>query len=91
MTTAQLTQLRRLIKANPLLIWYTQNYDQLDAEVIVEAILNYGSWQQVTALHHTLGLSTTSKIFHELLSRPRHNFQPLTYHFFSLYYARHAS
>ena len=91
MNPTQLSQLRRLIKANPALIWYTKNYDQLDAAAITEAVLNHGSWAEVSQLNQIIGIDTASQIFSQLNSSPRSNLHPLTRHFFSLYYARHSS
>jgi len=91
MAPKQLVQLGHLVKTNPSLIWYTKSYGQLDAEVITEAILNHGSWQEVNQLNQILGFNTASQIFQKLNSSPRNNLHPLTRHFFTLYYARHSS
>jgi len=32
------------------LIWWTQNFDNLSDESVVEAVLNYGNWDDVQKL-----------------------------------------
>jgi len=80
------------IKKRKYLIWYTENYDGLDAESIVEATLNYGDWDDVMALIKILGIKKVAKIFKAQTSprRMRINYHSSTAHFFKLYFNRHA-
>jgi hypothetical protein len=85
----QLTQARQLIKDNPGLIWYTKNYDDLDAAAITEAILSFGDWKEVQALRRIFGWQELKNIFLDLTNKRRVNLRPETVHFFNLYFQRH--
>ena len=80
------------IKKRKYLIWYTKNYDNLPAESIVEATLNYGDWDDVMTLIKIIGIKKMAKIFRAQTSprRMRINYHPKTTHFFNLYFKRHA-
>ena len=80
------------IKKRKYLIWYTKNYDNLPAESIVEATLNYGDWDDVMTLKKIIGIKKMAKIFRAQTSprRMRINYHPKTTHFFNLYFKRHA-
>lgn len=81
------------IKKRKYLIWYTENYDNLPAESIVEATLNYGDWNDFLTLKKILGIKKMAKIFFKQTDprRMRINYHPKTTHFFNLYFSRHAS
>jgi len=85
--------LAAFIKKRPYLIWYTKNYDQLSAESIVEAVLNYGDWDDVQGLIKILGMKKTAEIFWRK-SKPdkfgRQNYRPEIKHYFKLYFDKHA-
>jgi len=36
--------INNFIKKRPYLVWYTKNYDNLSEEAVVEAVLNYGNF-----------------------------------------------
>jgi len=80
------------IKQRPHLIWYTKNYEGLNAEAIVEATLNYGDWEDVQTLIKILSIKEVARIFRAQTSprRMRVNYHPKTAHFFKLYFKRHA-
>ena len=80
------------IKARRHLIWYTKNYDGLNAEAIVEATLNYGNWGDVQTLAKIIGIKAMARIFRAQTDphRMRINYHPKTAHFFTLYFKRHA-
>ncbi len=80
------------IKKRPYLIWYTKNYDGLDKEAIVEAVLNYGNWDDVQGLIKIMGIKQVARVFHAQTrpSRMRINYHPQTAHFFKLYFNKHA-
>lgn len=87
---SNLAKARDLIRQHPYLIWYSKNYGGFDEKVIVEAVLNYGSWQTTQKLFSILGLSRTEQIFNKLNSQKRCNLHPLARNYFSLYFARYA-
>lgn len=80
------------IKKRKYLIWYTENYDNLPAESIVEATLNYGNWDDVMTLIKILGIKKMAKIFFKQTDqrRMRTNYRPEVTHYFSLYFKKHA-
>jgi len=60
-------------------------------ELLVEAVLNYGSLDDVRGLIRLLGLPTTAAVFYKTTAnRARHNYFPEVAHFFNLYFNRHA-
>ncbi|MBI4652986.1 hypothetical protein HY750_01925 [Candidatus Kuenenbacteria bacterium] len=85
--------INEFIKKRPHLIWYTKNYDNLDPESIVEAVLNYGNWDDVQKMIKILGIKKTAKIFREK-SKPsaigRQNYAIRTKNFFTLYFNKYA-
>lgn len=85
--------LATFIKQRPYLIWWTKNYDQLGAEPIVEATLNYGDWDDVQTLIKILGIKKVAKIF-RAKSKPskmgRQNYFPEVVHYFNLYFNKYA-
>ena len=45
-----------IIKKKPYLIWSTKDYDSLSEESVVEAVLNYGDWNDFQTLITILGI-----------------------------------
>lgn len=85
--------INEFIKKRPYLIWYTKNYDGLSKEAIVEAVLNYGNWDDVKKMISILGIKKTAAIFRKK-SKPskmgRQNYENKTKHFFTLYFNKYA-
>jgi len=79
-----------IIKQKPYLIWYTKNYDGLNDEAVVEAVLNYGDWDDVQNLIKILGIKRVAEIFREQSRRPRSNYDKKIAHYFQLYFNRYA-
>ena len=84
------TTINDFIKKRPHLIWYTKNYDGLNAEAIVEATLNYGNWADVQTLIKIMGVKEVARVFGTYANRPRCNYRSDIKHFFTLYFKRHA-
>ncbi len=82
--------IHEFIRARPHLVWSTKNYDGLSAEAIVEATLNYGSWEDVQKLFKILGLKKVAKIFHAQIQQKRTNYRAVVKHYFTLYFQAHA-
>lgn len=86
-------QLKTFIKKRPYLIWYAKNYEDLSPESIVEAVLNYGSWDDVQALIKILGIKEVARIFRKK-SKPskigRQNYRSEIINYFNLYFKKHA-
>lgn len=84
--------IKEFIKKRKHLIWYTNNFDNLDDEAIVEATLNYGDWDDVQKLIKILGIKNVARIFRTQTgkSRGRINYHPKTAHYFKLYFNKYA-
>ncbi|NCO44412.1 hypothetical protein GW889_02700 [Candidatus Berkelbacteria bacterium] len=87
-----MTKAQEYIKNHPYLIWWVKKYDQLDNEAIVEAILNYGDWDDVEFIIKTLGMKKVATIFRAQTDpgRMRCNYYKLTKNYFTLYFNRYA-
>lgn len=74
-------------------MWYIKNPEKLPAESIVEAVLNYGDWDDVQTLIKILGIKRAAKIFREKSQPPeigRQNYDFKIKHYFQLYFNKHA-
>lgn len=83
-------QLGAFIKKRPYLIWYTRNYEGLSPESIVEAVLNYGDWEDVQTLIKIIGIKKTARIFRKQIRGWRTNYYPQIQHYFKLYFNKYA-
>ena len=78
------------IKQRKHLIWYVKNYDALDEAAILEATLNYGTWEDVQILFEIIGIKQAAKIFKNQINGFRTNYNKKTQHFFNLYFNKYA-
>jgi len=78
------------IKKRPHLIWYTKDYDKLSPEAIVEAVLNYGDWDDVKKVIEILGIKKTASIFRKKSKQKRCNYRPEVKNYFRLYFKKYA-
>jgi hypothetical protein len=78
------------IKKRPHLIWYTKDYDKLSPEAIVEAVLNYGDWDDVKKVIKILGIKKTASIFRKKSKQKRCNYRPEVKNYFRLYFKKYA-
>lgn len=85
------TKLQQWITQNPLLVWSTDNYQNLSAECIVENTLNYGSWQNILEIQALLGIDQFHQYFKHLSNQKRVNLKPQTLNYFNLYFQRYVS
>ncbi|MBU1070931.1 hypothetical protein KKG65_00790 [Patescibacteria group bacterium] len=91
MTKSQIERARKIIKNKPTLIWSTKNHNNLSAQSITEAVLNYADWSEFQKLKHIFGLKQLKKIFNQLTKQKRVNLRPSTINYFKLYFNRYAS
>lgn len=84
--------IKEFIKKRKYLVWYVKDVTRLNNEAIVEAVLNYGNWDDVQGLIKILGIKEVARIFRTQTSpnKMRINYRPDIKHFFSLYFKRHA-
>jgi hypothetical protein len=78
------------IKKRPYLIWHTKEYDKLSKEAVVEAVLNYGDWDDVQKLIKIIGIKKMAEIFKKQISGFRTNYDNKTKNYFILYFKMHA-
>lgn len=83
-------EIKDIIKKKPYLIWHVKDIDNLSEESIVEAVFNYGDWEDVQELFKILGIKKTASIFRKKISNKRHNFRPEIKNYFSLYFEKYA-
>ncbi|PIU33412.1 hypothetical protein COY29_03450 [Candidatus Woesebacteria bacterium CG_4_10_14_0_2_um_filter_39_14] len=79
------------IKKRPYLIWHTKNFDNLSVDSIVEAVLNYGSWDDFEKMVKILGMKKTASIFRKRLKQKRCNYRPEIKNYFQLYFRKYAA
>ena len=85
--------LKNFIKKRRYLVWYVKNFDELSHESIVEAVLNYGDWDDVRALFNILGLKKAAAIFFKKSKKSkvgRQNYRPEVINYFTLYFNKYA-
>ena len=78
------------IKKKPYLLWYIKDYDQLSDSAVLEAVLNYGTWEDVQVVIKILGIKKASEIFQEKAKIKRSNFRPEIKNYFNLYFKKYA-
>jgi hypothetical protein len=79
-----------LIKKKPHLVWYTKKVDTLSDEAVVEAILNYGDFDDVQKLNKILGIKKVAAIFRKQIRNPRCNYDLKIKNYFTLYFDKYA-
>lgn len=83
-------KINEFIKKRPYLVWYTKNYDHLSEEAIVEAVLNYGDFDDVKTMIKILGIEKTAAIFRKKSKQKRCNYRPEIKNYFQLYFNKYA-
>lgn len=86
-------ELKQFIMERKYLVWWVKDPGKLGPESIVEAVLNYGNWEDVQELIRIMGIERVAEIFREN-SKPsamgRQNYEEKTKHYFTLYFNKHA-
>ncbi|MCD5397233.1 MAG: hypothetical protein LRZ96_01460 [Candidatus Pacebacteria bacterium] len=86
-------EINKFIKKRSHLIWYTKNYENLSEEAIVEAVLNYGNWNDVQKMISILGIQRIAAIFKKqarIGKMKRINYDPKVLNYFKLYFKKYA-
>jgi len=78
------------IKKRRYLVWYTEDFKNLSKEAIVEAVLNYGDWDDVKKLFSILGIRRVARIFEKQVKQRRCNYHERAKNYFSLYFKKYA-
>lgn len=78
------------IKKRRYLVWYTKDFKNLSQEAIVEAVLNYGDFDDVKKLIAILGIKKTAAIFRKNSRKKRCNYRPEVKNYFQFYFNKYA-
>lgn len=71
-------------------MWHIKEYDKLSKEAVVEAVLNYGDWEDFKMLLKILGKREVARIFSEKTKAKINNYNVKTKNYFELYFLKHA-
>lgn len=82
--------IQSFIKKRPYLIWHTRDFKHLSKEAALEAVLNYGDFDDVKKVISILGIKEAAVIFRKQLRQKRINYTPKIRNFFELYFKKHA-
>lgn len=83
-------KIHAFIKKRPYLIWYTRDFEHLSEEAIVEAVLNYGDFDDVKKIIFILGIKKVAKIFRKQIRQKRINYDRKIMNYFKLYFDKYA-
>lgn len=89
-------EVKAFIRENSALFWYIPENKKEDVnhELLVETILNYGDMNAVLKLFNLLGINKVAEIFNHsihLSERRKGNYHELIINYFSLLFKRYAS
>ena len=83
--------LKDFAQKRPHLFWYIKDLESLSEEAVVEAVLNYGSWEDVQELIKILDIKKTASIFRKKANGKRSNYRPEIKNYFELYFNKYAA
>lgn len=78
------------LKNRPHLFWYTRNFRHLSKEAVLEAVLNYGDFEDVKKIIAMLGRKKAARIFKEQLRHRRTNYDKKISNYFRIYFKKYA-
>lgn len=81
---------KAFIKKRPYLFWYIRNPQVVSDSALVEAVLNYGDFDDVKKLLRIIGFGKVRDIFLEQTKRRRCNYDPKIKHYFELFFNSYA-
>ena len=79
-----------IIKKKPILAWSSKNPQKISDEAVLEAVLNYGDWDDFQQFIKIKGLRQTADMFTKTLKNKRKNYRPEVEYYFQLYFQKHA-
>jgi len=82
--------IHQFIKKRKYLVWYVKDPGKLNNEAIVEAVLNYGDWDDVQGMIKILGIKKVDKVFTKEVNKTRCNYHSKTKNYFNLYFNKYA-
>lgn len=82
--------IKSFIKKRPYLVWYVKNPAKLSSGAVLEAVLNYGDFNDAKNLFKIMGIKKAATIFRRQLKMRRNNYRPAIANYFKLYFEKHA-
>ncbi len=85
--------IKQYIQEHQALFWSVpkEKKEEISEILLIETILNYGTWEDVMELFEVVGLHRAANIFFKASeNRTRHNFLPQVENYFKIYFQRHA-
>ena len=82
--------LKNFIKKRRDLVWYVKDQENLSQEAIVEAVLNYGDFDDIKKIISIVGIKKVARIFKKQLGHWRVNYDSKTINYFKLYFKKYA-
>jgi hypothetical protein len=89
-------EIKAFIRKNSSLFWYIPDdkKEDIDEEVLVEFILNYGDWDTVLEMFRILDIKKAAQVFFTSLNkseRSKGNYKEQTINYFTKFFNRYAS
>lgn len=84
-------EVKAFIRKHSALFWYIpeDKKEDIDEEVLVEFILNYGTLEDIKELLKILGTKNVANIFFNVEGRKKLNYYPEIYNYFSLFFKKY--
>lgn len=82
--------IRNFIEKRPYLIWYTRDFKHISREAVLEAVLNYGDFDDVKKIIALLGKKNAARIFQKQVRNRRTNYDMKVANYFRLYFQKYA-
>ena len=82
--------IKDFIKKRPYLVWYVKDLNNVSEEAIVEAVLNYGDFDDVQEMIGILKIKKVARIFQKQINKKRSNYNPKIKNYFKLYFKKYA-
>jgi hypothetical protein len=85
-------EIKAFIRKNSSLFWYIPDdkKEDIDHEILVEFILNYGTMEDVKELFRIMGIGNAAKVFYNATGRKKLNYYPEVYNYFDLFFKKYA-
>ena len=85
-------EIKAFIRKHSSLFWYIpeDKKEEIDHEILVEFILNYGTLEDVKELFRIMGVIEVASVFYQAEGRKKLNYYPEVYNFFDLYFKKYA-
>jgi hypothetical protein len=83
-------KLKEFIESRSHLFWYSKDLSEISEDFVLEQVLNFGDWEDVTKLFDIIGIKKAQDIFLRQIKKERCNYRPEIKNYFKLYFDKHA-